>query len=597
MNNSKNTAEMVEEKLDLVRRYLLQSLKGLEAKEKKLQVVQEIVRKSSEKLSLIRESMQQEEKTSHFLLNKGLKELEIRREKLGLIQENVMIRLEKLNEKELLIEGLFKKVELEVEQFQTNKKLVDECFEEIQFEERRLDDDMKELELIENLVERTENGIHHEKEGIKIKEKVLGLKKEELVAKENELVAREKILVLKEEELSAKEKELEAREKILSLINEPDLEDRELDSVQKSIEQGSKQCDLTNPDPSEEEQLDHRSRKREGTDKNGSCKSSKRCRPHVDFGGSFNSKDDNEVEQIAAKDIKQSGLADSRCDDHHESVVDATSDHKESDSESGPSEFAREEDNQILPGLGAIKGPYTNVEQIVCPGPNYTSNSNPIDYSKWLINDFNDEDKLKRLAAGQTWATYGEIDDLPRSYFLVVDVFESRDSSLAKLRVLWLQPLPNYRAWKKGWKEFMHANLPVCHQGWKEWIDARLPVGCGVFQRGKEQTLSLSLDRLSDQVWCKVKRSSYLIHPSIGEIWALYKDWDIVRWSSSPEKRRQCKYQIVEVLGRKSKGIRVAYLDKLEGFVSLFQRRSQSEKDSFLIEDKELFRFSHKVPS
>ncbi|CDP20677.1 unnamed protein product [Coffea canephora] len=173
-------------------------------------------------------------------------------------------------------------------------------------------------------------------------------------------------------------------------------------------------------------------------------------------------------------------------------------------------------------------------------------------------------------------ATYGEIDDLPRSYFLVVDVFESRDSGLAKLRVVWLQPLPNYRAWKK---------------------DARLPVGCGVFQGGKEQTLSLSLDRLSDQVWCKVKRSSYLIHPSIGEIWALYKDWDIVRWSSSPEKRRQCKYQIVEVLGRKSKGIRVAYSDKLEGFVSLFQRRSQSEKDSFLIEDKKLFRFSHKVPS
>lgn len=677
MGDSENISEMVEEKLDLVRRYLQQALNGLEAKENRLIEVQESVINSSEKLILVQQSMQElgvvkseveeEEKVSHFLfLGNGFKELEIKIKKLGLVERDVMISLEKLGEKKKLIKGLFEIV----------KNLGYDGFVEMCLKECQAEESLRELKVIENQeVESSENGVDDGKgeetlekleNEIERRQRVLTLKKEELVDKENELDGREKILGLRLKGLVAKEKrievskkilgvrqedtvfednelqmrekilgvrleehvfkgnELEAGEKNLSLWTELDLKVGEHESIRKLKEQFSNEPDSTNTISSGEE-LRQKSTKREGAEMNISCKSLKRCR-HVEQ--SFKSGDDNEVEKTVANDLNEVGVAHSGHSDSGrdpniwgsanpglDSALihsDLIADHKEADpkfarlsSGSGTDSTAintfglHENANPIK--LEAISGSGNDDEQIfghdvakAYLGSRYISYSHPTDYPKLLFNDF-DEDKLKNLAAGQTWASYYENDDLPRLYFRVQKVLNKpRHSGLAKLRIVWLQPLPNYVAWKKVWNELKNVNLPV---RWKEWIDAGLPVGCGVFKCGKEQTLSFSLARLSGQVCCKNKNSPYVVHPSTGEIWALYNNWDIVRWISNRENNRHCTYDMVEILGRNSNGFRVVCLDKVGGFVSLFQRRSQSGKDSFLIEDQELFRFSHKVPS
>lgn len=703
MADSENSSEFVEEKLNLVRRYLQQALNGLVAKEKKLQEVQESVARSSEKLDLFQEYAQkllekaaQEENLSHLLMaEKGFEELEMKRKKLGLTQMDVMIRLERLNEDEKLIKRLFGEMEYLGRKLETIKKLgyhgfvalclqesrAEDCErkpeliegQEVESSKRQLDDengeklerivkeietrgrvlDLRRAELVakekqldlrerivglrlegivakEKILEVREKILGLRKEGItfnrneiEMKDKILGLKQGQIECEDNVLETREKILELRLEENVSKGNELEAREKILKLWKELDLEGGEVESVRRSKEQCSNEPNLTNTIPSGEE-MTQKSRKREGMEMNGNCRSLKRCHLVEEI---FRCRNDNLVEETIANDLNESGSAhsgnsDSICDHNdpgsanpvlgsalvHSELIP---DHKELDSNSADLSSGSEThsgaratsslyayENQVR--LEEISELGNDAEQILghdvakaYPHSMDISDSRPTVYPNLLITDF-DKDKLKNLSAGQTWASYSE-DDLPRSYFRVLKVlYKPRCSGLVRLRIVWLQPLPNYIAWKKVWKELKYVNIPI---RWNEWIDAGLPVGSGVFKCGKEQTLSLSLASLSGQLCCKNNNSPYLVHPSKGETWALYKNWDIFRWTSNPENHKHCEYDIVEILGRNPNGFRVVKLDKVGGFVSLFQRRGQSEKDSFLIEDPELFRFSHKVPS
>ncbi|XP_027158491.1 uncharacterized protein LOC113760120 [Coffea eugenioides] len=88
-----------------------------------------------------------------------------------------------------------------------------------------------------------------------------------------------------------------------------------------------------------------------------------------------------------------------------------------------------------------------------------------------------------------------------------------------------------------------------------------------------------------------------LIHPRKEETWALYKDCNLSCCASNPENHLSCQYEIVEIVQRNSFDTRVASLDKLEGYASLYHRRCHNKKDTFLIHDEELFKFSHKVRS
>ena len=66
-----------------------------------------------------------------------------------------------------------------------------------------------------------------------------------------------------------------------------------------------------------------------------------------------------------------------------------------------------------------------------------------------------------------------------------------------------------------------------------------------------------------------------MIHPRKGDTWALFKNWDIT-WNSEPENHEDFEFEIVEVLEDfvEGAGVMVAYLDKVKGFVSLFQQKN-----------------------
>ncbi|CAK9182733.1 unnamed protein product [Ilex paraguariensis] len=210
--------------------------------------------------------------------------------------------------------------------------------------------------------------------------------------------------------------------------------------------------------------------------------------------------------------------------------------------------------------------------------PTYGCSSDP-EFYDCPDPEFSDFDKDKEencFAANQIWACYDTVDGMPRFYAHVKKVFTPG----FKVQITWLEADPEDQ-----------------HQ--IDWVNVGLPVACGKFKRGSSEETS---DRLtfSHQVHCEkvAGRCSYVIYPRKGETWALFKDWDI-RWSSDPESHKQYKFETVEVVSDfvENSGIKVAYLDKVKGFISLFQQTTREGIVSFLIPPRELFRFSHRIPS
>ncbi|OIW13837.1 hypothetical protein TanjilG_31726 [Lupinus angustifolius] len=192
--------------------------------------------------------------------------------------------------------------------------------------------------------------------------------------------------------------------------------------------------------------------------------------------------------------------------------------------------------------------------------------------------DFSDFEKDKAescFTVNQFWAIYDDTDTMPRFYALVKKV-----ASPFKLQITWLEPDPD-------------------DEGGISWFNADLPFGCGKFKLGGTQKTA---DRamFSHQMH-GIKGSgkgSYMVCPKQGETWAIFRDWDI-KWSSDPEKRLKYEFDYVEILSdfAVNIGIEVAYLGKVKGFVSLFQKTEKKGTNGFCVHPNELYRFSHRVPS
>ncbi|XP_047950603.1 uncharacterized protein LOC125196222 [Salvia hispanica] len=203
-----------------------------------------------------------------------------------------------------------------------------------------------------------------------------------------------------------------------------------------------------------------------------------------------------------------------------------------------------------------------DTEYMECPDPEFSDFEKMRDENQFRVNQF--------------WACYDTLDSMPRFYAKVRKVC----SSPFELHITWLEAVP-------------------IHDSFKGWVEAELPVGCGSFKIGKTDKISGCLS-LSHQVHCEKgkKRGSFFLYPRKGEVWALLRDWDI-SWSSDPKNHEKIRYEIVEVLSDFAEGIgiEVVHLEKVNGFVSLFRRREQNVINSFLIDPKELYKFSHFVPS
>lgn len=194
--------------------------------------------------------------------------------------------------------------------------------------------------------------------------------------------------------------------------------------------------------------------------------------------------------------------------------------------------------------------------------------------------DFNDFDKDREencFAVNQIWAIYDTCDGMPRFYAQIKKVL----SPHFRLQITWLEPHP-YDESEKAW----------CH--------VELPIACGNFVSGRTEETEDRLMFSHKRSWMNIGgRRLFLIYPKVGETWAIFSDWDI-KWSSDPEKHKPpYQYEFVEVLTDfdENVGIGVAYLGKVNGFVSLFKQTAHHGVISFSIAPAHMYRFSHQIPS
>ncbi|KAJ4900693.1 DNAJ heat shock N-terminal domain-containing protein [Raphanus sativus] len=187
--------------------------------------------------------------------------------------------------------------------------------------------------------------------------------------------------------------------------------------------------------------------------------------------------------------------------------------------------------------------------------------------------DFNNfELTTSCFAVNQVWSLYDPTDGMPRYYARITKVIDSE----FKLGITWLDPLQDYN-------------------------DNSILIACGIFQDTESEEVD---DRFifSCEMLHIRRDNNIVIYPRTGEVWAVFRGWD-VSWSggsSSEENRKGAyEYDFVEVLCEfeDENGLGVAYLGKVEGFVSLFRRDAKCGVLQFQIPPNEMLRFSHKVPS
>ena len=197
-----------------------------------------------------------------------------------------------------------------------------------------------------------------------------------------------------------------------------------------------------------------------------------------------------------------------------------------------------------------------------------------LDYPDPEFYDFDKGRSAECFSVGQIWSLYDFLDGMPRFYAII----KSISSSEFKVRFTWLEYFPVSKAEK-------------------DWSEEELPVGCGEFKLGKTETAEDNRVFSHLVPWSKgQKKNHYLIYPLKGQIWALFKNWDL-KWSLDPDQHRLFDYEVVEIISdcfSADEGIEVFPLVKVKGFVSLFCRGA---RDSVRIPRDELLRFSHMVPS
>ncbi|KAL0916415.1 hypothetical protein M5K25_013924 [Dendrobium thyrsiflorum] len=186
--------------------------------------------------------------------------------------------------------------------------------------------------------------------------------------------------------------------------------------------------------------------------------------------------------------------------------------------------------------------------------------------------DFNMDRDQSKFVVNQIWAVYDDDDGMPRYHALIQKVFAPG----FKLQYTWLEYNPTSLAEKA-------------------WVKAGLPTACGNFKLGK--VCSTKCQLMFSHLICgeKGRGKTYNIYPKKGEVWALFKDWDM-QWSSTEESPRKYSYEFVEIVSDYASGqdFTVCHLVKVRGFMYLFARAQ--DKGITVVPSGQLLKFSHCVP-
>ncbi|KAL5224453.1 hypothetical protein ABZP36_011092 [Zizania latifolia] len=188
--------------------------------------------------------------------------------------------------------------------------------------------------------------------------------------------------------------------------------------------------------------------------------------------------------------------------------------------------------------------------------------------------DFNQLRHVNQFKANQMWACYDNQSCMPRYYARITKV-----KTAPKFMVQFV------------WLEFDPKNKVEM-----AWSCGDLPVACGRFKHGMTDTAKETSMFSQIISWERSKtRNCCEIYPRKGEVWALFKGWDI-GWSSDADKHKNYEYEVVQVLSdlSTSTSIIVMPLAKIKGFVSLFMQ--SKEATPYVIPRDDALRFSHCVP-
>ncbi|KAF0911724.1 hypothetical protein E2562_011722 [Oryza meyeriana var. granulata] len=174
--------------------------------------------------------------------------------------------------------------------------------------------------------------------------------------------------------------------------------------------------------------------------------------------------------------------------------------------------------------------------------------------------NFDADRSEKCFKKGQVWALYGDYDGMPRQYALV-EMMIPGSKFRAQIRWLDLQP------------------------------DGEEGKPCGEFKVGRVVTVH-SVNIFSHLVaYERVSREVYRIYPKKGSVWALHggKDSD----SGRP------KYEFVVFLSGYSDlyGASFGYLEKVEGFRSIFTRRDVGHHAVQTLQKGDMGKLSHQIPA
>ncbi|MCD7464998.1 hypothetical protein HAX54_000350 [Datura stramonium] len=188
-----------------------------------------------------------------------------------------------------------------------------------------------------------------------------------------------------------------------------------------------------------------------------------------------------------------------------------------------------------------------------------------------------DKDRVERsFKKGQVWAVYDD-DGMPRDYALIDDVISVHPF---EVRLNWLEFQSN------GDEALLH------------WGKMGFHISCGKFKVSR-QALVKSLKKFSHVVDSeRAARELYRIYPSKGSVWAVYKENALGAGSRSPMEDKKC-YDIVISLSSYTDihGVSIAYLEAVDGFMTIFKRREVGAHAVKLLGKDELRLFSHQIPA
>lgn len=192
--------------------------------------------------------------------------------------------------------------------------------------------------------------------------------------------------------------------------------------------------------------------------------------------------------------------------------------------------------------------------------------------------DFDKDRVEKSFKRGQMWAIYDDDDGMPRHYGLIDEVVSVNPFEV-----------------KMSWLDFQSNG----DEGLIIWEKMGFHISCGRFKVSRKTSVN-SVNVFSHIVDCeRAAREVYRIYPRKGSVWALYNDVAVdAEGRNLSAKDKRC-YDIVVFLTSFSEihGLSMAYLEKVDGFKTVFKRREIGSHAIRCLEGDDVRLFSHQIPA